>query len=106
MALGIDDVGHAPVDLALLQKLPLAVIKLDTELVERSADDPAMAKLAGALAGAAHHLGTRVLAEGVVNNALLECVRTLGCDQAQGKALAAPMDAVACTQWLAAHPAG
>jgi diguanylate cyclase (GGDEF)-like protein/PAS domain S-box-containing protein len=106
VALGIDDVGHAPADFALLQKLPLAVVKLDTRLVERTADDPAAAKLAGALAGAAHHLGTRVLAEGVVNDTLLECVRTLGCDQAQGEALAAPMDAVACTEWLVAHAAG
>ncbi len=106
VALGIDDVGHAPADFALLQKLPLAVVKLDTRLVERTADDPAAARLAGALAGAAHHLGTRVLAEGVVNDTLLECVRTLGCDQAQGEALAAPMDAVACTEWLVAHAAG
>ena len=105
VALGIDDVGHAPVDFALLQQLPLALLKLDTALVESAENDPAAAARAEALTGAARCLGTRVLAEGVASDRLLEHVRALGCDLAQGHALAAPMDPVACAAWLADHPA-
>ncbi len=105
VALSIDDVGHAPVDFALLQQLPLALLKLDTQLVAQAGNDPAVAVRAEALTAAAQRLGTRVLAEGVASEPLLERVRSLGCDQAQGLALAAPMDAAACTAWLADHPA-
>ena len=105
VALCIDDVGHAPIDFALLQQLPLALLKLDTRLIESTASDPAAAARAEALASAAQRLGTRVLAEGVASELLLERVRALGCDLAQGHALAAPMDPAACAAWLADHPA-
>jgi len=102
VALAIDDVGHAPTDFALLQRLPLDLIKLDTGLVANLADDATLA-LAEALTTAAHRLGARVLAEGVENETLLARVRELGCDQAQGHAVAAPMPADACAAWLAAR---
>ena len=102
MVLAIDDVGHAPTDFALLQRLPLDLIKLDTGLIANLANDATLA-LAEALTAAAHRLGARVLAEGVENETLLARVRELGCDQAQGHAVAAPMPADACAAWLAAR---
>ena len=104
VTLGIDDVGHAPADFALLQRLPVSLVKLDVQLVAKSSDDPAAAALTAALAGAARRLGSRVLAEGVADEALLARVRELGCELAQGHALAPPMAAVACAAWLADHP--
>ena len=103
VGLGIDDVGHAPAHFALLQQLPLSLLKLDARLIAAIASDPAAAALAAALTGAAHCFGTLVLAEGVGDAATLARSRELGCDLAQGRALAAPMTASACAAWLSRH---
>jgi EAL domain-containing protein (putative c-di-GMP-specific phosphodiesterase class I) len=44
-----------------------------------------------------------VVAEGIEDQVVLESVRELGCDLAQGYHLARPMDAQALRSWLVQH---
>ena len=99
--LGVDDVGRDPVDLALLQELPLALIKLDAGLFEASAGNPALLTRLAALAGAAQRLGVRVLAEGLSDAGAIDRARELGCEFGQGLEIGAAMEAGECTNWLA-----
>jgi EAL domain-containing protein (putative c-di-GMP-specific phosphodiesterase class I) len=52
----------------------------------------------------AHALHIEVVAKGVEDAATLDLVDQLGCDQAQGVVLAAPMPAEQLTRWLAVRP--
>ncbi|HEY5790750.1 MAG TPA: EAL domain-containing protein [Gammaproteobacteria bacterium] len=100
----IDDVGHSPTHLRVLQQLSLGTLKLDVRLIARLAEEPGNAALIDALAGVAHRLGTRVLAEGVEEPHVLEEVRALGCDLVSGYATGRPMTAEAFGEWLAQRP--
>ena len=51
----------------------------------------------------AHSLGITVVAEGVESDDVLQRLRTLGCDMAQGFCLAHPAPADDVTEWLLAR---
>jgi len=51
----------------------------------------------------AHNLGLEVVAEGVESAAVLECLRALGCDHAQGFYLSHPVPAPQMLDWLRAY---
>ena len=49
----------------------------------------------------AHNLGMRAIAEGVEDQATLDRLRELGCDQAQGYYMGRPMPLAELHEWLA-----
>jgi EAL domain-containing protein (putative c-di-GMP-specific phosphodiesterase class I) len=51
----------------------------------------------------AHNLGLRVVAEGVEDAVVLERLRDLGCDAAQGNYIAAPAPPADVRRWVAAR---
>ena len=53
----------------------------------------------------AHKLGMTVVAEGVEDMATLETLDGIGCDAAQGYAIARPMRAEELSEWLAGQRA-
>jgi len=96
----LDDFGTGYSSLLLLERLPVAEIKIDRSFVRRldeEGGDPAMVR---SIVGFAHGLGLSVVAEGVETSAAWKLLREMGCDVAQGYRVARPMAATPATQWL------
>ena len=96
----LDDFGTGYSSLLLLERLPVAEIKIDRSFVRRLDEldgDPAMVR---SIVGFAHGLGLSVVAEGVETSAAWKLLREMGCDVAQGYRVARPMAAGPATQWL------
>ncbi|MGH8596917.1 MAG: EAL domain-containing protein, partial [Gammaproteobacteria bacterium] len=51
-----------------------------------------------------HHLGVRVVAEGIEGEREFELLRKFGCDLGQGYYISRPLEATALQAWLAAAP--
>ena len=102
----VDDFGTGYSSLAYLQRLPVDVLKIDRSFVKDldatgQARDHAHA-LAQAITGLGHHLGLRVLAEGVETQAQLDAVSALGCDEVQGYFFSKPLPAAQIPAHLSA----
>lgn len=93
----VDDFGTGYSSLAYLQRLPVDVLKIDRSFV-KDLDAQGVARehahaLAQAITGLGHHLGMRVLAEGVETQAQLDALVELGCDEVQGFFFSKPVPA-------------
>ncbi|MGA8209258.1 MAG: bifunctional diguanylate cyclase/phosphodiesterase [Nocardioidaceae bacterium] len=88
----LDDFGTGYSSLATLRDLPLDVIKLDRSFFDDLAR-PASRTIVHATVEMAHGLGLRIVAEGVETEEVLETVRFLGCDAAQGYHVQRPVPA-------------
>ncbi|HEU0223496.1 MAG TPA: EAL domain-containing protein [Paracoccaceae bacterium] len=97
----LDDFGTGLASMANLLRLKVDRIKIDPRFVQGLRGDPTLARLASTMVAMAHNLGLEVLAEGVEDPAEAEAMRALGCDFAQGYAIARPMDWEAASRWLA-----
>jgi diguanylate cyclase (GGDEF)-like protein/PAS domain S-box-containing protein len=97
----VDDFGTGYSSLSYLQRLPVAAVKVDKSFVVPLASDPSARAIVRAVVELAHSLGVSVVAEGVESAAVLEAVRELGCDEAQGYLLAPPLAPPAFETWLA-----
>lgn len=89
--LWIDDFGTGPSALPYLTHFPFSVLKIDKAFVWTMMEDPQWAKTVTGLIGFAHHLGLRVIAEGVRSAAQLEFLREHGCDMVQGGYFSQPV---------------
>lgn len=104
VAISVDDFGRGWSSLETLKLLPASDLKLDRSYVERVSEDPTDAALVRAAVDLGHALGMEVVAEGIEDAVVLESVRALGCDLAQGYHLARPMDATTLRGWLEQRP--
>ncbi|RMG57333.1 MAG: EAL domain-containing protein [Gammaproteobacteria bacterium] len=104
VTIAIDDFGTGYSSLAYLRSLPVDCIKIDASfvrLMDQSREDMLMVRH---IVNMAHDLGLQVIAEGVENAAILELLREMGCDQAQGYYIARPMPLGKFSQWLQGLP--
>ena len=88
-----DDFGTGFSSLSQLKRLTADELKIDRTFVKDLASDPDDAMLVRSAIDLAHNLGLFVTAEGVEDFAALTMLRDLGCDFAQGFALARPVPA-------------
>jgi len=99
----IDDYGTGYSSLAYLRHLPADELKLDRSL---TADVVVADHLAAAIVehtvALAHALGLSLVAEGVEDDATAATLAALGCDVAQGFAIARPMPVADFRAWLSA----
>ncbi len=106
--LSIDDFGTGYSSLAYLKRLPVSELKIDKSFVMGMADDESDAKIVRSTVDLAHNLGLTVVAEGVENASILNTLRELGCDEAQGYHISKPMPVVEFNawreRWYAQHP--
>ncbi|SOE02888.1 putative bifunctional diguanylate cyclase/phosphodiesterase [Blastococcus haudaquaticus] len=97
----IDDYGTGYSSLAYLRHLPADELKLDRSLTADVGSDSRAGAIVEHTAALAHALGLRLVAEGVEDDATGEALRRLGCDIAQGYAIARPMPVPEFLDWLA-----
>ncbi len=87
----IDDFGTGHSSLEYLQRLPLDVIKIDQSFVKGMSVSSCDETIVRSTIGLARSLGMESVAEGVEDLAALDTLRSLGCNTAQGYAIARPM---------------
>jgi len=97
--LSIDDFGTGYSSLAYLKRLPVDELKIDKSFVMNMQADDDDEKIVRSTIDLAHNLGLTVVAEGVENGVILEQLRALACDEAQGYFLSKPMPAEALVPW-------
>jgi diguanylate cyclase (GGDEF)-like protein len=100
IGLSVDDFGTGYSSLAYLERLPVDALKIDRSFVIGLREDSASATIVSTTVELGHRLGLRVIAEGVEDTPTLERLRVLGCDVAQGFAIAHPMPADAVPRWV------
>jgi diguanylate cyclase (GGDEF)-like protein len=96
----IDDYGTGYSSLAYLRHLPADELKLDRSLTADVDTDRRAAAIVGHTVALAHDLGLRLVAEGVEDAATATALADLGCDVAQGYAVARPMPVTEFLSWL------
>jgi diguanylate cyclase (GGDEF)-like protein/PAS domain S-box-containing protein len=90
VSLAVDDFGMGYSSLSRLQRLPVTTLKIDRSFVAGMTAGPGIVE---PIVRLAHGLGLRVIAEGVESHEQLKALRALGCEEAQGFVLGAPMPA-------------
>ncbi len=82
--LAIDDFGTGYSSFSYLTRFPVSVLKIDRAFVQDLGRAQEHTVVVAAMIDMAHHLGIRVVAEGVETDVQAEILRGLGCDMAQG----------------------
>lgn len=101
ISLSIDDFGTGYSSLGYLRKLPVETIKIDKSFVKNMIEDENDAMIVRSTIDLGHHLGLKVIAEGVENQKIWNHLATFCCDAAQGYYISRPIPAAELGQWLA-----
>ena len=88
--LALDDFGTGFGSFTYLKHLPSDYLKIDMEFIHNVDTDPADKEIVGAIVQIAHTLGKKTIAEGVESQSVLDTLRHLGVDYAQGFYLGKP----------------
>jgi diguanylate cyclase (GGDEF)-like protein len=91
--IAIDDFGTGYSSMAVLQKMPIDILKIDRAFVIHCAEDDNAAALLEAMINVARGLRKEVVAEGVETPAQAAMLRALGCHFLQGFLFARPATA-------------
>ena len=102
VGLSIDDFGTGYSSLSYLRRLPVGELKIDQSFVANVLIDEQDEVIVRSTIDLGHNLGLVVVAEGVENNEVLEHLRVLGCDVAQGYCISRPLSPSRFMSWLAA----
>jgi EAL domain-containing protein (putative c-di-GMP-specific phosphodiesterase class I) len=102
--LAIDDFGSGNSALRYLQHFPIDTLKIDRSFVEGLGTDPRSLGLLRGIVAFAKNIGMSVTGEGVETSDQSDCLRSLGCDRAQGFLFARPSPADTIDSLLAECP--
>jgi diguanylate cyclase (GGDEF)-like protein/PAS domain S-box-containing protein len=98
--LSLDDFGTGSFSLSFLRKLPIHELKVDRSFVLAMRQDADAAAVVRSAISLGRSLDLRVAAEGVEDDATLEELRRLRCDEVQGHLIGPAMSADAFARWL------
>ena len=101
--IAIDDFGTGYSSLSYLKRLPANLLKIDRSFIHEICEDPRDEGVVHGIIDMAHHLGVRVVAEGVEKAAQLELLCRFGCDEAQGYVFSPAVPPEALTEWVASR---
>lgn len=97
----LDDFGTGYSSLTYLKHLPADIVKIDQSFVRDMIDYPDDRTIVQGVIELAKAFRRSVIAEGVETIMHGEVLLSLGCDQAQGYAIAHPMSAAEIPEWIA-----
>jgi diguanylate cyclase (GGDEF)-like protein len=106
VSIAIDDYGTGYSGLSYLRRLPISELKVDQSFVSGIATNELDRSIVASTIDLAHRIGLRVVAEGVENKLVLDVLRTMRCDEAQGYFLGKPGTAIEATASLVAVQSG
>jgi diguanylate cyclase (GGDEF)-like protein len=89
--LSVDDFGTGYSSLSYLKRLPVKELKIDRSFVSDMIEDKDDGMIVHSTIDLAHNLGLATVAEGVESAQVLQRLRELGCDQAQGYLISRPL---------------
>ncbi|XQU07425.1 EAL domain-containing protein [Halomonas sp. LY9] len=100
LKIAVDDYGTGYSSLAQIKRLPVDELKIDKSFVLKLDTQQEDLTIVRSTIEMGHHLGLKIVAEGVENSASAEILSQLRCDYLQGYWIAKPMPADAITGWL------
>ena len=98
--MSIDDFGTGFSSLSYLKRMPVDKVKIDRAFVTDITTNAEDASITLSIIAMAHHLGLRVIAEGVETESQLNYLRRHLCDEGQGYLFSRPLDAQAFETFL------
>ncbi|MGH8355779.1 MAG: putative bifunctional diguanylate cyclase/phosphodiesterase, partial [Pseudomonas sp.] len=99
----IDDFGTGYSSLSYLKRLPLDRLKIDRSFIHDLEGETSGLMLVETILVIARNLGLECVAEGIENQAQLDCLREHGCALGQGFYLSRPLVEAEFARWLDAH---
>ena len=87
----IDDFGTGYSSLSKLSRLPVHILKIDREFIQKLTHSPNDRSIVRAVIGLGRSLGLKLVAEGVEDEEQFKELRHYGCDQIQGYFLGRPV---------------
>lgn len=103
--LSIDDFGTGYSSLSYLKTFPIDELKIDRSFIVDTPTDGDSAAIVRTIVAMARSLDLQVVAEGVEDEAQVQFLRELGCDQIQGYYFAKPMPAQQFEAFFRQHTA-
>ncbi|MDQ6837990.1 MAG: bifunctional diguanylate cyclase/phosphodiesterase [Actinomycetota bacterium] len=100
VCISVDDFGTGYSSLSYLKRLPVSEMKIDRSFVSGLLNDDSDAAIVRSTVDLARNLGLRVVAEGVEDRATWTKLAALGCDEAQGFFVSAPLPPEALRAWI------
>ncbi|MBN2865186.1 MAG: EAL domain-containing protein [Thiotrichales bacterium] len=95
----LDDFGTGYSSLTHLRQLPIDYLKIDQSFVEGMFANACDANMVNSIIDLGHAMNKTVIAEGVSSKQHLQTLKEMGCDMAQGYAIAKPMHAEKVINW-------
>jgi len=99
IGISVDDYGTGFSSLAYLKRLPINELKIDRSFVMEMLSNENDAVIVRSTIELAHNLGLHIVAEGVESQDMLDALKTMGCDYAQGYHISRPVSADALLAW-------
>ncbi len=96
----IDDFGTGYSSLSYLRELPVHALKIDRSFITNMLNEPESEAIVRSIIELARNLRLETVAEGVEDARAFDRLVSLGCDYAQGFAIARPMPADSVLTWL------
>ncbi|WP_313519287.1 bifunctional diguanylate cyclase/phosphodiesterase [Pseudomonas sp.] len=100
----LDDFGTGFSSFVHLDRLPIALLKIDKSFVGGMNAKAESYRLVRAMIDLAHNLGLEVVAEGVESAEQLALLARFGCDQVQGYLISRPLPLEQLSQLLSSNP--
>ncbi|GAB1256548.1 hypothetical protein NBRC116494_10500 [Aurantivibrio plasticivorans] len=101
--ISIDDFGTGYSSLQYFKTIPATELKIDQSFVLNMANSQGDRNIAQLIIDLAHRFGLRVVAEGVETIDVLDELRRLGCDYAQGFFISRPVSSNDYATWLSEY---
>jgi diguanylate cyclase (GGDEF)-like protein len=104
--LSVDDFGTGYSSLSYLKSLPVDEVKIDRSFVGGLASQVEDVAIVRAIVDLGHHLGLKVVAEGVEDQPTWDLLQEMGCDLVQGWHLSRAMPVDDLVPWLRSYSRG